>query len=137
MFIYLLTSATPCFFVSSLQGLIIAELILGGIFIYVFFFLFFTPKLAFIKLCVWKLILAFQFLDFQCLSIFLSLWSHNLFTGVFLAQDPCCIPGPYSAALHRYVSDMNVSLCRNNYLLITVFIKFFLKHREINKRKMN
>lgn len=33
LFIYLLTSATPCFLVSGLQGLIIFELILGGIFI--------------------------------------------------------------------------------------------------------
>lgn len=124
LFIYLLTSATPCFLVSGLQGLIIFELILGGIFIQVFFFsFFFTPKPAFTKLCVCKLILAFQFLDFQCLpvSIFLSYWSHNPFTGVFLAQGPCCIPGPYSAALH-HLSDMNVSLCRNNYLLLTVII---------------
>lgn len=92
------------------------------------FFLFFTPKTAFTKLRVCKLILTFQFLDFQCLpvSIFLSSWSHNPFRRVLLSQGPCCIPGPYSTTLPYYLSDMNVSLCRNNYLLITCLYKIIL-----------
>lgn len=116
------------FFVSFLQGPIISELILDGIFIYADFFLFFTPKTAFAKLCVCKLIFTFQFLDFQCLpvSIFLLSWSHSPFRRVFLSQGPCCIPGPYSATLHHYLSDINVSLCRNSYLLITCLYKIIL-----------